>query len=174
MSLSLHAAIIPNRLQIIDAMTGLVDRAAEWCSAHGEAESTILSASLAEGMWGFDRQINSVWMHSAHALDAVPLGRFEPDFSDIPDSFDACRKKLAKARDGVTACKADDLNARAGDDLDFVLGGTVRMSFTVQDFLLSFSGPNFFFHAATAYDILRMKGVEIGKRDFLGTPAIKH
>ena len=43
-----------------------------------------------------------------------------------------------------------------------------RMDFTAEDFLLSFSQPNFYFHAATAYDILRMKGVEVGKRDFMG------
>jgi len=33
---------------------------------------------------------------------------------------------------------------------------------------MSFSQPNFYFHAATAYDIARAKGVAIGKRDFLG------
>jgi hypothetical protein len=43
-----------------------------------------------------------------------------------------------------------------------------RMPFTAEDFLLSFSQPNFYFHAATAYDILRMKGVAVGKRDFMG------
>ena len=42
------------------------------------------------------------------------------------------------------------------------------LDFKAEDFLLSFSQPNFYFHAATAYDILRMKGVEVGKRDFLG------
>jgi hypothetical protein len=34
--------------------------------------------------------------------------------------------------------------------------------------LLSFSQPNFYFHSTTAYDILRWKGVQIGKRDFMG------
>ena len=47
------------------------------------------------------------------------------------------------------------------------------MDFTAEDFLLSFSQPNFYFHCATAYDILRMKGVPVGKRDFLGRVRIK-
>jgi hypothetical protein len=42
-----------------------------------------------------------------------------------------------------------------------------------RDFLLSFSQPNFYFHATTAYDILRWKGLPIGKRDFMGKPRVK-
>ena len=48
-----------------------------------------------------------------------------------------------------------------------------RLPFTVQDFLLSFSNPNVFFHAATAYDILRMRGMPLGKRDFMGRLRMK-
>ena len=33
---------------------------------------------------------------------------------------------------------------------------------------MSFSLPNFFFHATTAYDILRHNGAPLGKRDFMG------
>ena len=42
--------------------------------------------------------------------------------------------------------------------------------FTGQGYLLNFALPNFYFHATTAYDILRHCGVEVGKRDFLGAP----
>ena len=47
------------------------------------------------------------------------------------------------------------------------------MNFLAEDFLLSFSQPNFYFHAATAYDVLRMKGVPVGKRDFMGRVRIQ-
>jgi hypothetical protein len=47
------------------------------------------------------------------------------------------------------------------------------LQFTAQEFLMSFSLPNFYFHAATAYDILRFKGVPLGKRDFLGRLRLK-
>ena len=49
----------------------------------------------------------------------------------------------------------------------------IRLSFRAEDFLMSLSMPNFYFHAATAYDILRWKGLAIGKRDFLGRMRIK-
>ena len=45
--------------------------------------------------------------------------------------------------------------------------------FTTENFLLSFALPNFYLHATTAYDILRMKGVPLGKIDFLGQMRIK-
>ena len=173
MPLTLYAATVPTWLQVTAATRALVDKAEAWCEANSESAEAITGACLAEDMWSFDWQVNSVWMHSAHALDAVQKGAFEPDFTDIPGSFDACRAKLDKARDGMLALDPDTLEDIAENNVDFVLGGTVRMSFTVQNFLLSFSNPNFFFHATTAYDILRMKGVEIGKRDYLGAPAIK-
>ncbi len=44
----------------------------------------------------------------------------------------------------------------------------MKLPFKAEGFLLSFSLPNFHFHATTAYDILRMKGVPLGKRDYLG------
>jgi hypothetical protein len=44
----------------------------------------------------------------------------------------------------------------------------MKLPFMAEGFLLSFSLPNFYFHATTAYDILRTKGVPLGKRDYLG------
>ena len=38
---------------------------------------------------------------------------------------------------------------------------------------MSFSLPNFYFHATTAYDILRTNGVPLGKRDFMGRLKMK-
>ncbi|MGB3739880.1 MAG: DUF1993 domain-containing protein [Pontixanthobacter sp.] len=173
MPITLHDAIVPTRLRTIAAMRTLVDRAERWCTEKGEPASAIIDASLADDMWAFGWQINSVWMHSAHALDAAMRGTFEPNFSDIPADFDACRAKLDRARDGCAACDADKLEARCDANIDFVMGGKTRMSFTGQDFLIGFSNPNFFFHATTAYDILRMKGLDIGKRDYLGALPIK-
>ena len=51
----------------------------------------------------------------------------------------------------------------------FIVGEKRIFKFNVQNFLLSFSMPNVHFHTVTAYDILRMKGVRLGKIDYLGT-----
>jgi hypothetical protein len=70
------------------------------------------------------------------------------------------------------AVTADELEAFIGKDMLFEMPG-LKLPFTAEGFLLSFSQPNFYFHAATAYDILRAKGVGLGKRDFLGALRLK-
>ena len=59
-----------------------------------------------------------------------------------------------------------------GQPMEFRFKDTV-MPFTAENFLLSFAQPNFYFHATTAYDVLRAQGFPIGKRDFLGMPRMK-
>ena len=69
--------------------------------------------------------------------------------------------------DALKAMSPDDVNGLAGGTLLFKIGGN-EIPFTAENFALSFSLPNFYFHAPTAYDILRSKGDPLGKRDFLG------
>ena len=62
----------------------------------------------------------------------------------------------------------------AGDrDVTFPLGPTNKGHMKGADYLNHFVLPNFYFHLATAYDILRHNGVEIGKRDYLGAIPIQ-
>jgi hypothetical protein len=72
----------------------------------------------------------------------------------------------------LSALSAETVNTWEGNDVSFKIGDRV-LPFTAVGFLLSFSLPNFYFHATTAYDILRMKGVPLGKRDFLGRLQLK-
>ena len=61
----------------------------------------------------------------------------------------------------------EEVEALAGKAMKFKMGD-FEIPFTAENFILSFSLPNLYFHATTAYDILRMAGVPMGKRDFLG------
>jgi len=79
---------------------------------------------------------------------------------------------VADAEAAVGRFTPKEVNSFVGRDLAFEVGGRI-LPFAAEDFLLSFSLPNFYFHATTGYDILRMKGVPLGKRDFLGRVRIK-
>jgi hypothetical protein len=72
----------------------------------------------------------------------------------------------------MEALKPDEVNALEGKDVAFQFGET-KVPFVAETFLLSFSLPNFHFHATTAYDILRSRGVPLGKRDYMGRMRIK-
>ena len=61
----------------------------------------------------------------------------------------------------------DELESFTGRPMRFEIGDK-RLDFTAEDFLLSFSQPNFYFHASMAYAVLRAKGVPVGKIDYLG------
>ena len=84
-----------------------------------------------------------------------------------PATFSALKAKIADASAALEAIEAAEIDAFIGRDMRFAFGER-QMNFTAENFLLSFSQPNFYFHAATAYDILRWKGLPLGKRDFVG------
>jgi hypothetical protein len=167
MPLSLHAAFVPSALQMIDSTKGLVDRGESWCNEEGHEPSHVLSARIYEDMFPFTYQVKSVAVHTAGALGGVAHGVFQPDLSPPPESFDGLREHLASARTALEQVSEDELEQAIGRDMRFEFRD-FKLEFTAEQFLLSFSQPNFYFHAATAYDILRMLGVQIGKRDFNG------
>ena len=72
----------------------------------------------------------------------------------------------------LSAWTPEAVNALCGRDVVFHVGER-QMPFTAEGFLMSFSLPNFYFHATTAYDILRTNGVPLGKRDFMGRLKLK-
>ena len=84
----------------------------------------------------------------------------------------AMRAQVADAIVSLKALDPAEVNGFEGQDMAFVMG-SMRMPFTAEGFLMSFSLPNLHFHATTAYDILRMQGVPLGKRDYLGGLRLK-
>lgn len=167
MTFSLYAAIVPTKLQILHALVGQIDKAERHCMDHGIAPATLIDARIAEDMLPFAFQIKSVAGHSLGAIEGALAGLFSPDISPAPDSFDGLRAMIVSAIDGLSAIDPEAVNGLVGRNMRFSFRDH-HMDFLAEDFLLSFSQPNFYFHATTAYDILRMKGVPIGKRDFTG------
>jgi hypothetical protein len=74
---------------------------------------------------------------------------------------------IGRAESMLMAFTREEIDICAGRELDLRIGPR-RLAFTAETFILSFSLPNFHFHAVTAYDILRTRGVPIGKRDYEG------
>lgn len=168
MSLSLYEAIAPTFLQILGSTRGILDKAEAWCEEQSLDPSDVIAARLREDMLPFSYQVKSCWSHSALSMECVQKGAFQPDMSPPPDSFDGLRDRLDTASDFIMAYDKASLDSIAANPMVFTIKDRFRLDFTVQNFLLGFSLPNFHFHAATAYGICRMKGVDIGKGDYLG------
>jgi hypothetical protein len=172
MPLTLHEAFVPSAQQILRAMRGLIDKAEAHCAETGCDASELVDARLAETMWNLPWHVRACWVHSGFAINLYGTGAFSPDFTELPGDWDAMRAMVDDALAQLDAITPDYLDGIADKPVDFQLGGKTLMTMTAQNFLLSFNQPNFYFHATTFYDILRMKGVALGKRDFMGAPRI--
>lgn len=172
MPLSLHAAYVPNALQMLGTARHLVDTAEKWCGENGVPEADIIGARIIDDMLPWCYQVKCVAEHTQGAIEGVRAGVYSPDLNPPPTTFDALREKLSGARGAMEALSEDEMEAFMGQPMRFEFKDR-RMDFDAEDFLLSFSQPNIYFHSATAYDILRMKGVPVGKGDFMGRVRIK-
>jgi uncharacterized protein len=167
MGISLYAATIPSYLQILRSVGGLIAKAESYCAEKSVAPEEIIEARLAPDMLPFAYQVKSTAVHSLGAIEGVRKGVFSPDTAAPPQSLPALAARIAEALAALEAIDAAEVDAFIGRDMRFAFGSR-HIDFTAENFLLSFSQPNFYFHATTVYDILRWKGLPIGKRDFNG------
>lgn len=167
MSFTLYDATIPVYRQLLGATKSLIGKAETFCGEGHTSADDIVNARLIEDMEPFNFQIKAVSMHSKDALDGVREGSFSPYPGEYPESFADMRERIDTAIAALDAWDPDTVNALVGKPMVFKLGERA-IPFSAEGFLMSFAMPNFQFHAATAYDVLRAQGVKIGKIDYLG------
>lgn len=172
MALSLYDITIPSFRQTLGAVAGLLVTAESFCTEKGVEPQDIIEARLAGDMLPFAYQVKSTAVHSLGAIEGVRRGVFSPDMTPPPQTFTALRSRIAETLAALETIQPAEVEAFMGRDMRFEFRER-RLEFTAENFLLSFSLPNFYFHAATAYDVLRWKGVHIGKRDFMGRLRLK-
>lgn len=171
MAFDLYAAFVPTARQLLGAIPGVIDKAEAFCADTGCAPGDLIDARLAHDMWPLPWHVRACWMHSGYALDQLAEGAFTPDFTQVPESFEAMRAMVAEAESRLASATPAEIDAIAEKPVDFVLGGETRFTLPGERFLLGFNMPNLQFHATTFYGILRSKGVPLGKRDYMGNPA---
>lgn len=164
--MSFYDASVPAFLQILNSLTGILTKA----EAHGKAKNiqpdVLLGARLYPDMLPLTKQIQIASDFAAKSCARL-TGSEVPAVPDTEKSFDELKARLAKTIDYVKAFKPTQFDGADAKEVTFPVGPNT-MTMKGQQFLSHFALPNFYFHAATAHDILRHNGVEIGKRDFLG------
>ncbi|HKT53209.1 MAG TPA: DUF1993 domain-containing protein [Caulobacteraceae bacterium] len=167
MTISLYDASVASYLQLLGGVSGFLDRGVSHCEENGLDLGEIVETSLFPDMLPFRFQIQAVAHHSLGAMKGLKAGVFHPSAGVAKATYQNLQALVADTRSALAALSPEEVNALSGKDMAFE-AGDFRMLFTSETFILSFSLPNFYFHATTAYDILRMKGVPLGKRDFVG------
>jgi hypothetical protein len=172
MATSLYDLSVPSYLQSLGAVAGFLDKGSAYCSEKGIDLNAVVETRLFPDMLPFRFQVASVAHHSLGALKGIQAGVFKPP-AGLPDlDYAGLQERISAAREELQNVARDEVDALEGRDVTFEIGDR-KIPFSAASFVMTFSLPNLYFHATTAYDILRMKGVPVGKRDYMGQLRIK-
>jgi uncharacterized protein len=169
MTVSMYSVSIPIFIQHLNGLNTVLDKAASWTAARKVNEADLLNMRLSPDMFNLARQVRAATDHAANAagrLSGKELLKFANDETTIAQLKD----RIAKTIDYLKSIRQNEIDTTETKDINITFPSGQTRQFTGQSLLLGNSLPNFYFHATTAYDIIRQCGVEIGKRDFMGTP----
>ena len=167
MSLSMYQASIPAFVQMLNNLSAILDKAEAHAANRKIDPEVLLNYRLAPDMLPFVRQIQ-IAADLAKGAAARLAGVEVPKHDDTEKTFADLKARLAKTAAFVQSFKPTDIDGSEDREIRLMLGEHT-MNFKGQPYLVHFVMPNFYFHGTTAYDILRQCGVELGKRDFIGT-----
>lgn len=165
MALEIYDISVPVFRRTLRALLALTTKAEAHCAARGVDPGDLLAGRLAPDMHPLAFQFAAAINNSVGAL--ARLRGLSAPHAEAQASLEAIAHTLADAVAGLEALTPADLAGAAEREIVLPHPRGDRV-FTGQGYLLSLALPGFFFHAATAYDLLRHQGLEIGKRDFLG------
>jgi hypothetical protein len=155
----------------LNALSGVLDKAAAYAAAKKVDPAVLLGWRLAPDMFALARQVQ-VACDQAKNGAARLAGVEPPKFEDTETSLEQLKQRIAKTLAYIKGLDAKAIDASADREITFPLGPN-KGQMKGGDFLNHFVLPNFYFHLTAAYAIVRHCGVELGKRDFLGTIPIK-
>jgi len=128
--------------------------------------SALLAARLYPDMFPLTRQVQ-IAADFAKGAGARLAGHDVPAWEDTEKTFAELKLRIKKTLTFIDSLPQSDIEDSAARAITTGSGEKTR-HFTGQNYLLHYALPHFFFHATTAYDILRHNGLEIGKKDFIG------
>lgn len=166
MSISLYAVSVPVFVKTLSNLKGVLQKAKAHALENKIEESAFINARLYPDMLPLSSQVQ-IASDIARGCAARLAGVEPPSFEDKEQSFDDLVGRIDRTVDYLRSLeerKFDDAETR---EITRPLRGEPH-TFTGVNYLLQFGMPNVYFHAATAYDILRHNGVPLGKADFLG------
>jgi hypothetical protein len=162
----MHQVSVPVFVRGLNVLADLLTKAEQYVEQHGSVPDAMISARLADDMLPLSAQVQRASDTSKLSVERLS-GVAAPKFEDNETSFDQLRQRIANTiayLNSVDAAQFDGSEART-IKLNF---GSFAPEFKGDEYLLTFALPNFYFHVATAHDILRNQGVPVGKRDYLG------
>ena len=166
MTITMYQASAPRFAHTLKSLAAVLGKAHAHCEARKIDPLVLTSARLYPDMFPLSRQVQ-IACDTAKGAVARLAGVEIPKHEDTEKTFAELQARIQKTLDFIATVKPAQVDGSEGKDIVLKLRGN-DVPFKGMAYLLGFAYPNFYFHAATAYGILRHNGVEIGKSDFLG------
>lgn len=164
--LSLYNASIPGLDRIMGNLLHILKTGEAHAAEHGLDPQDYLQARLAPDMFTLIGQVQ-VATSLAKACPFRITGQEPPVYDDDQASFDDLYARIAQTRSDINRFTPDQINGLEAREFSVKLGPKMR-DFTAISYLSGFIIPNVYFHITTSYNILRFKGVPLGKGDYFG------
>ena len=166
MTISMYQASVPVFVRMLTNLNAILDKAAAHTQEKKIDPSALLDARLYPDMFPFTRQVQLTCDFGC-GTGARLAGKEPPAFDDTAKSFAGLSERVDRSLDYLQQLSAAEIDGSEGRQITRQVRGQPK-TFAGINYLQQFALPNFFFHATTAYAILRHNGVDIGKGDFIG------
>ncbi|HXX66640.1 MAG TPA: DUF1993 domain-containing protein [Polyangiaceae bacterium] len=165
----IHATILEMK-KLLHNLDGWLEKAASTAAAKKFDVNVLLQCRLSPDMFPLLRQIQVACDHAKFAA-ARAAGKEAPKHPDNEQTVDEARKRIATVVSYLDSFTKSDFEAAATRTVTLPLWEGKSMHAT--DYLVEYALPNFFFHLTTAYALLRHNGVDVGKRDYIGSLSLR-
>jgi hypothetical protein len=166
MNISMYQVSAPRFIAMLNNLNVILDKAQAHADAKKIDHTVFTHDRLFPDMFTLARQVQ-IASDSAKGAMARLAGVDIPKFEDTEQTFGELKARVAKTIAFIETIKPAQIDGTEDKDIVLKIGGN-EMKFKGTNFLLGFAYPNFYFHITTTYSILRMRGVDVGKMDFLG------
>lgn len=166
MTLSMYSASVPVFSRMLKNLLAVFEKAEAYAAEQNIDLQTFVETRLAPDMIPLSGQVQ-IATDGAKGVSSRLAGKPLPSWPDDEKTFAELKQRLQKAIDYLATFSPEDFVGSDDRTVTIKINGH-DTELTGETYLLNRGLPNFYFHVTTAYDILRHKGVPIGKKDYLG------
>ena len=168
MNISMYQASVPRFVNTLGNLSNILDKAQAHVDAKKLDPAALTGYRLFPDMLPMTKQVQ-IACDTAKGVVARLAGLEIPAHEDNEKTLPELKARIAKTVAFIQTVTPGQIDG--SEDREIVIKrGDKETRYKGMQFLLGHALPNFYFHVATTYNILRHNGVEIGKRDYLGNP----
>lgn len=162
----MYQASVPRMAKLLENLSKILDRAQAHLDAQRVDVSTLMDYRLAPDMFPFSKQVQ-IACNKAIGVVTHLVGMDVPSYDDDEKTLAELKARIARTVAFIRRVSPEQIDGTEYKEISLQVAGK-ETRYNGMQFLLDYSMPNMYFHATTAYNILRQNGIEIGKGDFLG------